>query len=66
MNDKNGIINEIQAALGSEGSRDLAEQMFDVMRTDDRIYYASDYEGLRIRADVDLIAVAAEILAQSR
>jgi hypothetical protein len=61
MKDKNGIINEIQDALGSEGSQELAEQMYDAMRADDRVFYAGDSEGLKIRDGVDLIAVAAEV-----
>lgn len=66
MNDKNGIINEIQDLLGSDGSRELAEKMFDVMRADDRVYYAGDYEGLVLREDVDLIEVANEVLDANR
>jgi len=64
MQDKNGIINQIQDALGPEGSRELADKMFDAMRADDRVYYASDYEGLRLREGVDLIAVAIEVSSE--
>lgn len=62
MNDKHAIINQIEDALGSEGSHELAERMYDAMRADDRIFYAGNYEGLVIRDDVDLLAVAAEVL----
>lgn len=62
MNDRNDIVGQIQSLLGSEGSRELAEQIFDVLRADDRIYY-TDLHGLVLRDDVDLIAVAAGIEA---
>ncbi|BEV15161.1 hypothetical protein HBDW_19490 [Herbaspirillum sp. DW155] len=61
MNTKTNIVNQIRDLLGGEGSLELAEKMFDAMRADDRIYYAGDYEGLVIREDVDLIAVAVEV-----
>lgn len=60
MNDRNNIVNQIQDALGSEGSRELAERVFDELRADDRIYYA-DQRGLVLRADVDVIEVAAAL-----
>lgn len=62
MKDKASIISEISDYLGSEGSWELAEEVYEELRSDDRIYYASDYEGLKIREDVDLIGVAGEIL----
>jgi len=64
MNDRNNIENQIQDALGSEGSRELASQIFDHLRADDRIYFAGDYEGLVIAEGVDLIEVAAQLSAQ--
>lgn len=60
MNDRNNIVNQIQDALGSEGSRELAERVFDELRADDRIYY-DDQRGLVLRADVDVIEVAAAL-----
>lgn len=62
MNSKNDIINQIQDHLGSEGSEDLAEKMYEAMRADNRIFYDGDYKGLQIREDVDLLAVAEEAL----
>lgn len=60
MSDRNNIVNQIQDALGSEGSRELAERVFDELRADDRIYY-DDQRGLVLRADVDVIEVAAAL-----
>lgn len=60
FNDKNNVINQIQDGLGSEGSRELAEQMFAAMRVDGRIIY-DDLRGLQIRDGVDLIEVAVEV-----
>ena len=62
MQDRNNIVNQIQDGLGAEGSRELAEQVFDVLRADGSIYY-TDADGLVLRDDVDLIAVAADLLA---
>lgn len=66
--DRNGIVNQIMDALGSECERELAERMFDSMRADGWIYYDDtvglDRQGLKIRDDVDLLAVAAEILGE--
>lgn len=62
MNNRNDIVNQIMDGLASEGDIELAEQMFDAMRADDRIYWDGDYRGLVIRDDVDIIAVAEEIL----
>lgn len=61
MNSRNDIINQIQDLLGSEGSREIAEQVFDALRADDRIAY-DDERGLFIRDGVDLVDVAAELL----
>lgn len=60
MADRNDIINQIQGMLGSEGSREIADHVFDVLRSDDRIAY-DDIRGLFIREGVDLIGVAAEL-----
>ena len=57
MNDRNNVINQIQDGLGSEGSRELAEKIFDALRADGTIYW-DDYQGLVLPADVDLIAAA--------
>lgn len=62
MNDRNNIISQIQDALGSEGSRELAERVFDILRADDRIVY-DDIVGLQIVENVDLIDVAAQAAA---
>jgi hypothetical protein len=62
MNDRNDLINTLQDLLGPEGSRELAEQVFDVLRADDRIAY-TDLHGLVLAEGVDVAAVAAEILA---
>lgn len=61
MNDRNAMINALQDLIGSEGSRELAEQVFDVLRGDGRISY-NDQHGLVLADDVDVIAVAAEII----
>ena len=60
--DRNAIINEIQDRLGSEGSRELAERVFSVLRADNRIS-VDDPHGLVLDPAVDLIAVAAELIA---
>lgn len=65
MNDRNTIVNQIQDGLGDGGSRELAERIFAVLRSDDRIYY-TDARGLVLRDEVDLIAVAAEMAATYR
>jgi hypothetical protein len=61
MNDRTAIINQILDLTGPECSRELAEKMFDAMRADDRVFYANDNDGLMIRDDVDLTAVALEV-----
>ena len=61
MNDRNNVINQIQDGLGSEGSRELAERVFDVLRADNRISY-DHAVGLVLDPGVDLIAVAAELV----
>lgn len=62
-NDRNGIINQIIDFTGTE--RDHAERIYEELRADDRIYFDDsvglDRQGLVIREDVDLMAVAAEI-----
>lgn len=62
-NDRNGIINLIIDATGTD--RDNAERIYEQLRADDRIYFNDsvglDRQGLVIRDDVDLMAVAAEI-----
>lgn len=60
MNDRNNIVNQIQDLIGPAGSRELAERLFDELRSDERIYW-DDARGLVLRDDVDLAAVAAEI-----
>lgn len=62
MNDKNSVINRIQDLLGSEGSRELAEAIFDLARDDGTIYWTS--EGLVMSPDIDLDALAAEAMAE--
>lgn len=57
MNDRNNIVNSIQDLLGPEGSREIAEGLFDVLRADDRIYW-DDARGLVLRDDVDLAEAA--------
>lgn len=64
MNDRNDIINQILDALGAEGHRELAEQIFDVLRADGRISH-DDRRGLVIDDDVDLIAEAAAVIRQT-
>ena len=64
MNDRNDIINQILDALGAEGSRELAEQIFDLLRVDGRISY-DDRRGLIIDDDVDLIGEAAAVMRQT-
>ncbi|MPQ69472.1 hypothetical protein [Pseudomonas sp. MWU12-2323] len=63
INDRNGIINQILD--GTNTDREHAERIYEVLRTDNRIYFDEtvglDRQGLVIRADVDLLAVAAEI-----
>lgn len=62
-NDRNGIINLIIDATGTD--RDHAKRIYEQLRADDRIYFNDsvglDRQGLVIRDDVDLMAVAAEI-----
>lgn len=60
MNDRNNIVNTLIDHLGSDGSRELAEALFDELRADDRIYW-DDSLGLVLRDDVDLIAEAAKL-----
>jgi transcriptional regulator CtsR len=57
MNTRNNIIDQIIEQLGSECSRDNAEQIFDSMRNRDLITW-DDYNGLQIVDGVDLIAEA--------
>jgi len=61
MNAKYDFINWIEAELGDGGSKDLAEKVFDRLRSDDRIYY-TDAGGLKLRDNVSLYSVAVEIL----
>ena len=61
MNDRNTIINTIQDNLGADGSHELAEQVFDLLRADDRIYW-DDSRGLVIRDDVSVFDVAAGLI----
>jgi len=60
MNDRNNVVNEIENALGKDGSKELAERMFDAMRSDGRIYW-DEYTGLTIQGGIDLLAVAVEV-----
>ena len=62
MNSKHNIVDKILELIGNGFERAQAEQMFDVMRCDGRIFYADDYEGFQIRDGVDLIAVAVEVI----
>ena len=43
MTDKNGMIDRIEDGLGSEGSREIAERMFDILRADGRVVFDADY-----------------------
>lgn len=58
--DRNDIINNIIDLLGDGGSRELAEQVYDNLRADDRIY--ADDQGLHISDGVDLIQEAADAM----
>lgn len=60
MNERNDVVNHIQDRLGDAGSREIAEQVFDILRASNRVYW-SDVNGLTIRDDVDLIAVAGSL-----
>ncbi len=60
MNDRNNVVNEIENMLGRDGSKELAEKMFDAMRSDGRIYW-DDYTGLTIKEGVDLFSVLEEV-----
>lgn len=60
MNDRNNVINQIENALGPEGSRELAEKIYDHLRDDDVITY-DDLHGLVLPDDVDLVAIALEV-----
>ena len=61
--DRNGIINQIIDATGTD--RDHAERIYEELRADDRIHFDDsvglDRQGLVIREGVDLLAVATEI-----
>ena len=39
MRDRNEMITEIEDSLGSEGTRELAEKIFDLLRADRRIIF---------------------------
>jgi hypothetical protein len=62
-NDRNGIITLIIDATDTD--REHAERIYEELRADDRIYFDDsvglDRQGLVIRDDVDLLAVAAAI-----
>lgn len=62
--DRNGIIGQIIDYAGVD--REHAERIYEALRADDRVYYDDsaglDRQGLVIRDDVDLLAVAAEIV----
>lgn len=60
MMDKRGLICEIENALGSEGSRDLAERVYDELRWRDLISYDSLY-GLVVADGVDLMKIVADL-----
>lgn len=61
-NDRRNVVNEIEDGLGREGSRELAEQIFDVLRADGRITY-TDLDGLVVDWErVDLLALAVELI----
>jgi hypothetical protein len=61
--DRNGIINQIIDYTKTD--REHAEQIYEHLRADNRIYFDDsvglDRQGLVIRDDVDLLAVAAEV-----
>ena len=60
MQDRNNIVNTLMDMLGPDGSRELAEALFDELRADGRIYW-DDARGLVISNDIDLIAEAAKL-----
>lgn len=60
MMDKRGLICEIENALGSEGSRDLAERVYDELRRLDLISYDSLY-GLVVADGVDLMKIVEDL-----
>ena len=60
MNDRNNLVNQIQDLLGGEGSAELANAVFNELRSDDRIYW-DDQRGLVLRDDVDVVDVAARL-----
>lgn len=57
-------INWLQDALGSGAPEDenFAEDLFEVMRDDGRVWNTGSMYGFVIRADVDVAAAAAELL----
>lgn len=57
ITDRNRMISYLQDLLGSEGSREIAASLFDVLRADDRIYW-NNQGGLVLRDDVDPAEVA--------
>lgn len=63
MQDKNGMINQLLDLLGPEADRELAERVYDELRADERIYY-TDAGGLQLAEGVDLIEVAAGLMAE--
>jgi hypothetical protein len=63
MKDRNAMLTEIQEALGSACTREDAERVYTSLRNDERIYYADDQQGLALRAGVNLLAAASQVLA---
>jgi len=63
MQDRRNIVNTIEDALGREGSKELAERLFDLLRADGRISY-DDYHGLVLADDVDLLEEAVKLDAE--
>lgn len=64
MNYREDIIGQINDALGSEGSRELATAVYDRLQADWLIGYDARC-GLYIEEGVDLIAVATEVIEAS-
>lgn len=65
MNDRIAIVNQIEDVLGDEGSRELADAIYDRLRARNAIRYDSR-QGLLLNPAVDLFAFAREIINETR
>jgi hypothetical protein len=65
MNDRKNLLDQLADLLGDGADDEIVDRVYETLRADDRIYY-DDLHGLTLRDDVDVMAVAEQILADRR